>query len=127
MSGASYSTFVVGDTVRNGYVTLEEAVHLLSAVPAQLYGVRDRGFLGEGAHADVVIFDPDTVGPTGERTLDDLPGGASRIVAESRGVQHVLVAGTEIVRDGAYTGATPGRVLRSGRDTRTVHAQPEEH
>jgi N-acyl-D-aspartate/D-glutamate deacylase len=39
----------------------------------------------------------------------------------------VLVAGTEIVRDGAYTGATPGRVLRSGRDTRTVHAQPEEH
>jgi N-acyl-D-aspartate/D-glutamate deacylase len=128
MSGASYSTFVVGDAVRNGYVTLEEAVHLLSAVPAQLYGVRDRGYLGEGAHADVVIFDPDTVGPAGERTCDDLPGGASRIVAESHGVHHVLVAGTEIVRDGAYTGATPGRVLRSGGDTRTVHAaQLEEH
>ena len=112
MSGASYSTFVVGDAVRNGYVTIEEAVHLLTDVPARLYGVRDRGRLAVGAHADLVIFDPATVGPAGERTYDDLPGGASRIVAESRGMQHVLVAGTEIVRDGAYTGATPGTVLR---------------
>jgi len=121
MSGASYSTFVVGDAVRNGYVTLEEAVHLLTDVPARLYGVIDRGRLAEGAHADIVIFDADTVGPAGERTRDDLPGNASRIVADSRGVQHVLVAGSEIVREGAYTGATPGVVLRSGRDTRTVH------
>jgi N-acyl-D-aspartate/D-glutamate deacylase len=122
MSGASYSTFVVGDAVRNGYLAIEEAVHLLSDVPARLYGVRDRGRLTPGAHADVVVFDPATVGPTGERTLDDLPGGASRIVAESRGVHHVLVAGTEIVRDGAYTGSTPGTVLRAGRDTDTVPA-----
>jgi N-acyl-D-aspartate/D-glutamate deacylase len=121
MSGASYSTFVVGDAVRNGYVTLEEAVHLLTDVPARLYGVRDRGRLAEGAHADIVVFDPETVGPAGERTHDDLPGAASRIVADSTGVHHVLVAGTEIVRDAAYTGATPGVVLRSGRDTRTVH------
>jgi N-acyl-D-aspartate/D-glutamate deacylase len=121
MSGASYSTFVVGDAVRNDYVTLEEAVHLLTDVPARLYGVQDRGRLADGAHADIVIFDPETVGPAGERTHDDLPGDASRIVADSRGVQHVLVAGTEIVRDGAYTGATPGVILRSGRDTRTVH------
>jgi len=104
-------------------VTLEEAVHFLTDAPARLYGVRDRGRLSEGAHADVVVFDPATVGPAGERTYDDLPGGASRIVAESRGVHHVLVAGTEIVRDGAYTGATPGAVLRAGRDTETVHAQ----
>jgi N-acyl-D-aspartate/D-glutamate deacylase len=67
-----------------------------------------------------VLFDPETVGPDGERTRDDLPGGASRIVADSRGVHHVFVGGTEIVRDGDYTGATPGTLLRAGRDTRTV-------
>jgi N-acyl-D-aspartate/D-glutamate deacylase len=123
MSGAGYSTFVVGDAVRNGYVTIEEAVHLLTDVPARLYGLRDRGCLAVGAHADVIMFDPATVGPVGERTYDDLPGGASRIVAEGRGMQHVLVGGTEIVRDGGYTGATPGTLLRSGRDTETVHVK----
>lgn len=121
MSGASYSTFVVGDAVRNGHIELEEAVHLLSDVPARLYGLRDRGRIAVGAHADIVAFDPETVGPAGERTRDDLPGGASRIVADSRGVHHVLVAGTEIVHNGAYTGSTPGVVLRAGRDTDTVH------
>lgn len=117
MCGASYSTFVVGDAVRNGYITLEEAVHLLSDVPARLYGVNGRGRLAEGAHADVIMFDPETVGPAGERTIADLPGNASRIVAEANGMHHVLVAGTEIVKNGAYTGATPGTVLRAGRDT----------
>ena len=126
MSGASYSTFVVGDAVRNGYLSLEEAVHLITDKPARLYGVRDRGRIAEGAFADIVCFDPATVGPTGERTYDDLPGGASRIVAESQGVMHVLVNGTEIVRDSKYTGATPGTVLRSGRDTHTVHAASTE-
>ncbi len=123
MSGASYSTFVVGDAVRNGHIELEEAVHLLTDVPARLYGVRDRGRIVVGAYADIVAFDPETVGPAGERTHDDLPGGASRIVADSRGVHHVLVAGTEIVHDGSYTGATPGVVVRSGRDTDTVHSK----
>jgi N-acyl-D-aspartate/D-glutamate deacylase len=121
MSGASYSTFVVGDAVRGGYVTLEEAVALLSDVPARLYGLRDRGRIAPGMRADIVMFDPETVGPTGERTYDDLPGRASRIVAQARGVEHVLVNGTEIVRDHAYTGATPGVVLRAGRDTKTVN------
>ena len=126
MSGAAYSTFVVGDAVRNGYLSLEEAVHLLTDKPARLYGLRDRGRLAAGAFADIVCFDPTTIGPIGERTYDDLPGGASRIVAESQGVAHVFVNGTAIVRDAAYTGATPGTLLRSGRDTHTVHAASTE-
>jgi N-acyl-D-aspartate/D-glutamate deacylase len=120
MCGASYSTFLVGDAVRNGHISMEEAVYQLTGAPAALYGVRDRGCIAEGARADIVVFDPDTVGPAGERTYDDLPGGASRIVAESHGVQRVLVNGVEIVRDGEYTGATPGVVLRAGKDTETV-------
>jgi N-acyl-D-aspartate/D-glutamate deacylase len=126
MSGAAYSTFVVGDAVRNGYLPIEEAVRLLTDKPARLYGLRDRGRVELGAFADLVCFDPETIGPIGERTYDDLPGGASRIVAESRGVMHVVVNGTEIVRDSAYTGATPGTVLRAGRDTDTVNASSTE-
>jgi N-acyl-D-aspartate/D-glutamate deacylase len=117
MCGASFSTFVLGDAVRAGHIGLEEAVHLLTDVPARLYGLRDRGRIAAGAYADIILFDPATVGPAGERTHADLPGGASRIVADSTGMHHVLVGGTEIVRDGAYTGATPGVVLRAGRDT----------
>ena len=126
MSGASYSTFVVGDAVRNGYLPIEEAVHLITDKPARLYGLTDRGRIAEGAFADIVCFDPNTVGPTGERTYDDLPGGASRIVARSQGVMHVFVNGTEIVSSSKYTGATPGTVLRSGRDTHTVKAASTE-
>jgi N-acyl-D-aspartate/D-glutamate deacylase len=126
MCGAAYSTFVVGDAVRNGYLTMEEAVYQLTDKPARLYGVRDRGRIAAGGHADIVCFDPRTVGPAGERTQQDLPGGASRIVAQSHGVEHVLVNGTEIVRDGAYTGAKPGTLLRAGRDTETVHAASTE-
>ena len=48
MSGASYTTFVVGDAVRNGHVSLEEAVHLISDKPARLYGFTDRGRITDG-------------------------------------------------------------------------------
>jgi N-acyl-D-aspartate/D-glutamate deacylase len=121
MCGASYSTFLVGEAVRDrGLLSLEAAVHQLTDVPARLYGLTDRGRLVEGFRADVVVFDPTRVQPRPDRTRDDLPGGASRIVAEADGVEHVFVNGTEIVDSGSLTGATPGVVLRSGRDTETV-------
>jgi len=124
MCGASYSTFLVGDAVRRGLLTLEEAVHELTDVPARLYGLKDRGRLEPGAHADLVVFDPETVGPGRERTVDDLPGGASRIVVDAEGIERVVVGGVEIVVSGTATGATPGTVLRAGRDTDTVPATP---
>ena len=121
MCGAVYSTHLLGDGVRErGLLSLEEAVHQLTDVPARLYGLRHRGRLAPGWHADVVIFDPTTVGPGPVRTRDDLPGGASRLYAEAEGIAHVLVHGTEIVTDGKATGALPGKLLRSGRDTESV-------
>ncbi len=123
MCGAIYSTSMLGDGVRaRGLLSWERAVQLLTDVPARLYGLRDRGRLVAGGFADVVVLDPRTIGHGAVRTRDDLPGGASRLYAEAMGIGHVLVNGTEIVRDGEFTGAVPGRVLRSGHDTDTVHA-----
>ena len=121
MCGAPYTTAFLGDCLRGRrLVPLEEAVRLLTDVPARLFGLRDRGRIEEGAHADLVVFDPDTVGASRPRMVEDLPGGTPRLWSDAIGVPHVVVGGTPIVRDGVATGALPGTVLRSGRDTETV-------
>ena len=122
MCGAVYSTSMLGDGVRQRQLmSWEEAVRQLTDVPARLYGLRDRGRLEEGACADMVLLDPERIGHGPVRTRADLPGGANRLYAEATGVEHVLVNGRPVVRHGEFTGATPGAVLRSGRDTDTVH------
>jgi N-acyl-D-aspartate/D-glutamate deacylase len=115
-----YATVTLQEAVREHQILgLEEAVHLLTDVPARLYGVEGRGLIAEGSHADVIVFDPDTVGAAPPVTQYDLPGGAGRLYAEAIGIDHVVVNGTEIVRKGDFTGKRSGRLLRSGRDTRT--------
>ena len=89
-------------------------------MPAALFGLRDRGVITEGAHADLVLFDPETVDSELLSMVDDLPAGTSRLYAGSLGVRHVWVSGVEVARDGKATGRLPGNVLRSGRDTDTV-------
>jgi N-acyl-D-aspartate/D-glutamate deacylase len=121
MCGAQYSTWLLGEGVRERQlICLEEAVRQLSDRPARLYGLAARGRIAEGWWADLFVFDPERVGPRPTRTRYDLPGGAPRLYAEAEGVCSVMVAGTEVVADGALTGATPGRLIRSGRDTETV-------
>jgi N-acyl-D-aspartate/D-glutamate deacylase len=117
-----YATSLLGPIARDGHVTVENAVRLLSDIPARLYGLRDRGRLVPGYLADLMVFNPDTIGPGPVRTVADLPGGASRLHADAAGIEHVFVNGTETLRHGTLTGSAPGAVLRSGRDTRTVHA-----
>jgi N-acyl-D-aspartate/D-glutamate deacylase len=117
----AFSTKLLGEGVRErGIMTLEQAVQQLSQVPARLYGLKDRGEIREGAMADLVIFDADRVDRAPIENRADLPGGASRLYAEAIGVEAVLVAGEEMVRSGEVTEARPGRILRSGRDTRSV-------
>jgi N-acyl-D-aspartate/D-glutamate deacylase len=115
-----YATGMLEEAVRGqGLLGLEEAIHLLTAAPARLYGLRDRGTVGEGAYADLIVFDEDTIGSEPVGTRFDLPAGAGRLYAAATGIDRVLVNGTEIVRDGADTGARPGTLLRAGRDTAT--------
>jgi len=123
MCGAIYTTSLLGRGVReHQVVTLEEAVRLITDVPARFYGLTERGRITPGWHADLVMFDPATIDHGPERTRYDLPSGAPRLVADAHGITSVLVGGVEVCRDGAATGALPGAVLRSGRDTATVSA-----
>jgi N-acyl-D-aspartate/D-glutamate deacylase len=120
MCGAVYSTSLLASVRDHATVSWEQAVQQLTSVPADLYGLVDRGRLVAGATADVTVFDPATVGAGPEQTRDDLPGGSSRIWSDALGVPYVLVNGVAVVAEGRPTGATPGTVLRSGRDTETV-------
>jgi N-acyl-D-aspartate/D-glutamate deacylase len=120
MCGAVYSTSLLASVRDHHTVSWEDAVRQLTDVPASFYGLTGRGQLAPGYAADITVFDPASVGAEAERTLADLPGGASRIWAGATGVEHVLVNGTAVIGAGRLTGATPGAVLRSGRDTRTV-------
>jgi N-acyl-D-aspartate/D-glutamate deacylase len=116
----SFSTDLLAFGVReHRLLTTEEAVRLLTSVPADLYGLRQRGRLAEGWSADIVVFDEATVEPEEVVTRFDLPGGAGRLYAGARGVDHVLVNGEPIVADRTLTQSTPGTLLRSGRDTVT--------
>lgn len=117
----AFSTTVLSEGVRKrSLLTLEEGVAEITDKPARFMGLRERGRLQQGWHADIVIFDADTVGKGPIHTRFDLPGGAGRLYCEAEGISHVFVNGALIVHDNELTGATPGTIMRSGRDTETV-------
>jgi len=102
----SYGTFtrVLGHYVRERkLLPLEEAVRKMTSFPAQRAGLTDRGLLRPGMAADIVVFDPARIA---DRATYKNPH------QHSEGVVHVLVNGELVLRDGALTGARPGRVLR---------------
>lgn len=121
MCGATFPTRFLGDML-NGrkLIPIERAVQLITQTPAQLFGLVDRGTLVEGSNADIVVFDPETIGSENAHMVADLPGGCSRLTADSYGIERVLVNGTAVIINGQATGATPGTVLKSGKDTYTV-------
>ena len=120
LASFNYATVMLGGPVQRGLLPIEEAVNLLTDVPARLYGLTERGRLQEGWHADVVVIDPEAVGTQEVRMRFDLPTGAPRLYSGANGIDHVIVNGTEIVDHGEFTDARPGTLLRSGRDTETV-------
>jgi N-acyl-D-aspartate/D-glutamate deacylase len=128
MCHANYTSVVLGELVRERELfTLEDAVRRITDVPARLLGLRDRGRVADGAHADLVVFDPARIGSAPARERHDLPAGATRLHAEAVGIEYVIVGGEVIVERGVLTGARPGTLLRSGIDTDTVSVPGGNH
>ncbi|MCB5911264.1 N-acyl-D-amino-acid deacylase family protein [Streptomyces pinistramenti] len=121
MCGAPYTTRFLGDCLRGRkLVGLEDAVRMLTDDPARLFGLRGRGRVAEGFHADLVLFDPERIDAGPATLVHDLPGDSPRLDSKALGIVSVRVNGVETIRHDVVTGAVPGTVLRSGRDTETV-------
>lgn len=112
---AGYCTYLLGKWVREkGIMSLEHAIHRLTAQPASIFGIKDRGRIQKGLAADFAIFDPTTVGSASRGVKrNDLPGNGTRYVIEARGIHTTVVNGTVAWADGAVTDARAGRVLKS--------------
>ena len=110
---SSLQTHLLSHWVREKQAfTLEEAVRMLTLVPASLWGFADRGLIREGMAADFVVFDPDTIAALMPEVVDDLPAGARRLTQKTRGIAATVVNGEVLLRDGKHTGALPGQLLR---------------
>jgi N-acyl-D-aspartate/D-glutamate deacylase len=115
----NYPTAMLSAVRDNDVLPLEEAIRLLTTVPAELYGIRDRGVVAEGAWADIVVFDPERISSGVADMRYDLPAGGGRLYAEAQAIDHVLVNGTSLVQHGEIANTRPGYVLRAGQDTAT--------
>jgi N-acyl-D-aspartate/D-glutamate deacylase len=104
---AGFGLHLLGHWVRErGALALEDAVRRLTSVPARLFGIRKRGLLKPGYAADLLLFDPATVGRGPKQRVFDLPGGHARLDTPARGVHGVWVNGVrELER-------LPGKFLR---------------
>ena len=110
---ASLQTHLLSHWVRARQAfTLEQAVRMLSFVPATYWGFADRGLIREGLAADLLVFVPETIAPEMPEVVLDLPAGARRLVQRSRGISATVVNGEIVLRDGKPTGALPGQLLR---------------
>lgn len=94
-------------------IPFEAAIHMLTQVPAEVWGFADRGVVRPGCWADVNVIDPSVVGPRLPTVETDLPGGGRRFTQRANGIRMSLVAGEVILRDGERTGRLPGRLVRA--------------
>jgi N-acyl-D-aspartate/D-glutamate deacylase len=112
---AGFGLHFLGHWVRERkLMPLEEAVRRLTGHPAEVFGIRDRGRIAPGAWADLMLFDPSTVGRGPAQRVRDLPAGASRLDTAPVGLHGVWVNGTRVADgNGFIAGAQPqGKVLR---------------
>ncbi|MCW5736468.1 MAG: amidohydrolase family protein [Enhydrobacter sp.] len=113
---ACYATHLLGHWVRDEKaITLEHAVHQLTQRPADIFGLTDRGRLAVGVPADIVVFDPATVGAGKLERVHDLPAGEDRLISRPRGIVAVVVNGVPLPEPGIVPERPSGKLLRQTR------------
>ncbi|MEM7206166.1 MAG: amidohydrolase family protein [Planctomycetota bacterium] len=116
MMDAGWPTFVLSHWHRDtGVFSLSEAVRRIAAEPARILGLRDRGTLAVGQHADLNVIDLGALAERMPAFVHDLPGGTARWVQRARGYCATVCNGEVILRDDELTGVRPGRVVRGTR------------
>jgi len=114
MIDSGWSTFILSHWHRDsGVYSLEEAVRRISAVPAGVLGLEDRGVLAVGKRADLNVFDLSQLEERMPEIVNDFPFGAPRFIQRAAGYKATLCNGDFVLRDDELTGTRPGRVLRS--------------
>ena len=115
MCDAGYGLHLLSRWVRElGEFSLQEGVRRLTSHPADLYGIKGRGRLTPGSHADMVMFDPTTIGVGKPQRIADLPGGGLRTIRQPSGIHSVWVNGVHVFdgKDYLRYQKGPGQVLR---------------
>jgi N-acyl-D-aspartate/D-glutamate deacylase len=110
---SSLQSHVLSHWVREKHaLTLEEAIRMLTFVPASHWGLQGRGMLREGWAADVIVFDPEKIAPMLPTLDHDLPAGARRLKQKATGLKTTIVNGQVLLKNNEHTGALPGQLLR---------------
>jgi N-acyl-D-aspartate/D-glutamate deacylase len=109
-----YGTTLLGLWVRErGVMSLEQAIHKLTAEVASVYGIPNRGSLQPGYAADLAIFEPGKIKSCEPEWAQDYPGGTKRLIQHAIGMHYTVVNGRVICADGRLSGDLPGEVLRT--------------
>lgn len=90
-------------------------MHRLTGDPARFYGLGDRGVLQPGRRADINLIDLDRLALHYPERVEDLPGGAGRLIQRADGYVETLVLGQTVVAEGELTDARPGGLVRGAR------------
>jgi N-acyl-D-aspartate/D-glutamate deacylase len=93
-------------------ITMEAAIRKITFDIAAFWGLKGRGLVREGWHADLAIFDPATIAPDLPELVHDQPRGAARIRQKAVGIRATVVNGAVLMRQNEHSGAYPGRLLR---------------
>jgi N-acyl-D-aspartate/D-glutamate deacylase len=113
---SAWPTYFLSHWIRDEkLMSLEDAHWKMSALPAWLIGLRDRGMLREGMAADIIVYDFDKLGMKYATPVyaKDFPGGERRLIQQPVGLHYTLVNGVVTFEDGTCSGALPGKLLRS--------------